>query len=394
MKQRGRAKVPAWAYRALLIVPGALALSYLTAAVSLANIAGETAPLTALRLYPIHGPSLAAAAAGDLTAGQATQARGLAQNAIRQSPLTPTAFSTLGLLAQAKGDDKKAAELMSTAFGFSRRELATTMWLIEASVRNDNVPQALRYYDVALRTSPRAKDILLPTLVKSASSAWMIPYLGATLQRVPPWSSDFADLLLAADVPPENKVMLADQLRNTVAFGPPFRQELVSKLAGQQQFTLAAQVAGVAPGYDRRLLHAFALPAGGGPFEWKLASAYHVDASFEGQGSDQSLKVSTDADFAGPAAKILLLLGSGQYRLESALSAVPAGGVGAAWTLQCATSSQAAIGKFSLTVRPVSAQFTVPTGCAAQWLTLTLGASSSTSEQVELSVRDLAITPG
>lgn len=77
----------------------------------------------------------------------------LARLALRQDPTAVAALATLGLNAQIRGDTNSARRYFAYSDKLSRRSLTTRLWAIEDAVARDDIPAALRNYDVALRTS-------------------------------------------------------------------------------------------------------------------------------------------------------------------------------------------------------------------------------------------------
>jgi hypothetical protein len=387
---------PAHWHRLLWIVPAALMLLYAVAAVSLANIAYKAAPETVLRFYPIHAPTLSVAAAaralqlGDKTAS--AEAAALAREAVRQSPVSLPAARTLGTLAEAQGDNARAARLMAYADKLSRRDLLTEMWFIEDAVRRDDVAGALHRYDIALRTDRQAEGLLIPHLVQAATHDWMVPYLADLLRSDPEWGSDFADALIDAEIPAADKVRLTERLRGTRWFGAPFRGEFIGSLVQNGQYALAARVARKAPGYDQRLRRAFDLPATPGPFNWKLAGDYQITTSFDGAGEGRSLSIEISPDFGGTAAKVVTMLPAGRYRLDSALAGSLPAKTSAAWTVACAGRAGTPLATLDLR-EARSVALAVPAGCDAQQVSLLVQSASTGPDAIRLSVADLAIVP-
>ncbi|MDT9096849.1 hypothetical protein RSW32_26335, partial [Escherichia coli] len=71
--------------------------------------------------------------------------------------------------AQLHGDVGAARRLFAYGQRLSRRDNSTQLWAIEDAVARNDIPDVLRHYDVALRTSPNLADILYPVLASASA---------------------------------------------------------------------------------------------------------------------------------------------------------------------------------------------------------------------------------
>src|SRR3546814_9998889 len=62
---------------------------------------------------------------------------------------------------------------------------------IELAVARDDIPSALRHYDIALRTKKNAPDLLFPVLTSALTNPTIRTELVKTLGGRPKWSNDF-----------------------------------------------------------------------------------------------------------------------------------------------------------------------------------------------------------
>jgi hypothetical protein len=115
----------------------------------------------------------------------------LARRALHQDPTAVEAVATLGLQAQVRGRTKEARRLFAYAQTLSRREIQTQLWAIEDAVARNDIPAALRHYDIALTTSKGAPDILFPVLTGALSEPTVRRSLVPILARRPVWASGF-----------------------------------------------------------------------------------------------------------------------------------------------------------------------------------------------------------
>jgi hypothetical protein len=391
--KKGAFRLPDWWRRFVVVAPFALVLLYAVAAVSFAAVASDAVPARVLPLYPANGPALSALAKNSLLEAEGTQlAQAHASSSLMQSPIGPEALRTLALVSELRNDRARAAELMSSAFSFDRRDLGISLWMIEEHVRRGDVPGALRHYDIALRISRRAQDVLFPVLIEAAENQELLPQLAGMIGQGTAWADPFGDALIESDIQPEAKVALADRLSGKPSFGAPFREKLVANLVGSDEFILAAQVAGRTRGYDPVLEAALNLPAGQGPFEWKLANGYQVETAVEERDGRPYLYVSIDPEFRDSPARVLLTLPPGRYRL-AARSADPVAGVRSRWQVACAQAGGAVLTELAFGRGRSETTFAVPGNCYAQRLSLQLSSIASSPDDVQIEVSELSLVP-
>lgn len=210
--------------RALVQWRGAIPLALVTAVLgyvavtdSLAQALRKKAPELAHALAPSDGRATAALAEklADPAAKGARRAESdrLARLALRQDPTAVEAVATLGMNARLRGDRKAAARYFAYSDKLSRRDLKTRIWLIEDAAGRGDVDAALRHYDIALRTSRVAPDVLLPVLVRASSEPVVADALVRTLAAKPLWTEGFLSVLVSSSQKPEAMARLLLDLR-------------------------------------------------------------------------------------------------------------------------------------------------------------------------------------
>jgi hypothetical protein len=168
----------------ILTVPRTLAFAMRSGNPALAHrLAPGDGRITAVLSSVMAGPGA--------TSEERAEAGRLAQRAVRQDPTAVLAVSTLGLNAQVRGDNAGATRLFGYAEILSRRDLQSQIWAIENSVTRGNVAQAIRHYDIALRTSRDAPDLLFPVLANAIDDAAIRRALVPTLAQRPVWMDGF-----------------------------------------------------------------------------------------------------------------------------------------------------------------------------------------------------------
>ncbi|MXP40277.1 hypothetical protein GRI75_01290 [Altererythrobacter soli] len=369
---------------------GAFATAVAFAIVLQVSIAGEyrsTRPTLALAVAPGDAEArarLAATLARQTHAPEALEpAMALAHDALRRSPLIPAAVRALGLVYGADGSDEgqvSALTHMKLAERLSRRDQATQLWLAEHHLRRGNIPEVIRQFDIALRTSLRGQRDLFPLLAAAASDERIAEALVTRMRAKPHWAFPFARHLLRAPLPNE---LLVSLYQRTLDPKIPAEMELIQFL--MQRFASAGEYRLV-----RQLHDDFDLGANSSrefvrngsfeestnipPFGWDLAQEPELWAASERQpDGGKALGVFAAAGSAGEAARQLVELSPGSYSLSADFSSVPtASNQYVDLQVRCAEANGLKL--VTLTpasgtdMRRVSDRFTVPQSCAFQWL--------------------------
>ena len=154
---------------------------------SAVNQAHELAPddgrITALLAQKLAGPN----------ASPADRERSdyLAKQALRQDATAVAAVATLGINAQIRGETSRARRIFAYSRLLSRRDLRTGLWSIEDAVGRGNIDQALRNYDITLKTSRAASDLLFPVLSGAIDNAAIRDGLVPILATRPLWGANW-----------------------------------------------------------------------------------------------------------------------------------------------------------------------------------------------------------
>ena len=194
----------------LALALGALTLGVLSVGGSLGQTLESADPLRALVLAPDNGLIIAAAAqqqfAMQPTADDDSKAARLARLALRKDPTAVEALTVLGLQAQLRNETERARELFQYSLLLSRRELRPQVWAIEEAVNRGDIAAALRSYDIALRTSREASDLLMPNLVAALSEPKVRAGLLEIMTSDPVWSEPFLYQVAASGIDPAGGV--------------------------------------------------------------------------------------------------------------------------------------------------------------------------------------------
>lgn len=389
--RRARRSPREWAGRVALAC-GIAVLGYHSIAFSVAQVLAPSHPETADahvaydgRLVAAHAAALTAAA--DVTAGERAQAETLSRTALRRDPTAVSAAVALGIVTLARGDTADARRLLAYAQRLSRRNVPTQLWSIEDAVGHGNIPGALRWYDIALRTHPDLSEILYPVLVQASRDATIRAALVRTLARKPPWSASYIGFAASQRNDPQNTAALFAGLRaRGVAISPAAQTSVVGVLLDAGNVGEAWRYyAAIRPGatYTRvRDPHFVALLDTPSAFDWITLGDNSLAASIQRTHDGGVFEFAAPASIGGPVLQQVQLLPAGTYRLSGhgdgivqEARALPY------WTLTCRTDGRE-LGRVAM---PNSAQaggafagtLTVPANCPVQVLTLFVPASDA-----------------
>lgn len=311
------------------------------------------------------------------------QAKNLAIAAMRRDATSVKAIRTFGVVALLEGKKGLADRLMEHAFRLSRRDLPTTIYLIDQNVERDDIPGALNHFDVALRVSKASQATLFPILASALTDERLVAPLTSLFRRDPSWLPSFIEVALASPPSAVNlSAILARLKNNRAASNPHTRRVVLKRLVADGEYRAASIFYNATAGRSQAGLVTDGLferepilP----PFDWSYESSANLGA-YRVAPDDQrpgGLHYYVGAGEGGALATQLLMLPPGQYVLESLMADAPADSIGVPiWRIICAppgTQSLVAAG-FSASEegpRATRENFTVPAlACDAQWLSL------------------------
>lgn len=162
---------------------------------TLANVIAGIDARAANALALGDGRIMAAAAAQEFAAApdssKTSMAAKLAEEALRRDPTAVDALKVLALQAQMRSEEALTDRLFGYSVALSRREFAPQMWRIEKDVARGDIDGALRNYDLALRTSEKARETLFPVLASSIVEPKIRERLITLLEVAPAWNRAF-----------------------------------------------------------------------------------------------------------------------------------------------------------------------------------------------------------
>lgn len=332
-----------------------------------------------------NNAQIAALVAEKLSGSQGTitdrmRADRLALGALRNDASVVSAAATLGLNAQIRGDTHQAQQWLGYAERLSRRDIRTQLWMIEAAVGRNDIPGALRHYDIALRTSRTAADLLFPVLRSASANLAIRSALTRTLAAKPNWSEPFISQAASLGEDPKAVTALFEELARAGVDVPVRARALViTRLIEAGQVDPAWDYyATIRPNVtktrsrDSRFAAQLADPT---PFDWQPSGEDGITVVIQPNGRRSGLvDFSAPSGIGGLLMQQMQVLPAGRYVFE-------AHGIGIDqpvesrpyWTLTCLGGQE--IGRASLPNSSngggsVRAIFEVPTNCRTQYLSL------------------------
>lgn len=348
-----RAKPPLYWLKIVAIFSVTGYLAWLSFIHAVANITWQQNPDMALRFLPDHPLALSRKADEMFAEKQdpATLAKveAMAKQSLRGGALNPVAIRLLGYVADVRGDQKRARELMLLSQKVSRRDFGTQLWLIEDAVARGDKKQALYHYDIALRTTPSSFPILLPTLVGALDDPDVRAGLAPYVRQKPEWLVNF---LSEAINTMDNPANLAETLIRSG--GLPDREDyrnlsnaLLVQLASKNRFAAFRQYYLSLKDNQGSTFETASLskntvnlqyPAAG----WQLVDSAAIGGAFSQAGKDgrHSLAAFAGSGERGELMRKYLFLKPGDYSFAARYSAqetAPDSEV--RWDLQCLSAA-------------------------------------------------------
>jgi hypothetical protein len=310
------------------------------------------------------------------------------------------AVRNLGLLAQASGDLETARKDMDVARSLTRRDLWTDAWIANDRALSNQIPQALRSYDEALRSSARAQTLLLPVLLQNLKNDALVQPVITLLKQRPPWQIEFwgeaphyADSLL-------NLARIRDAVAESgIEIPRNYDKTLVAELANHRHFVEAEKLNSELSGKNKKtgsevLYNAhFDQQAGFEPFDWQFFFDSNLSADL--RTSAGVLQISTFSDGGGAVARQLVSLPGDVYTLSARAKQ---------WNrldqnsfyfrLDCAEVQEPATSRpIWLDRADLNVTFRKPqAGCRYYWLTLFAVPQRSREDNV-LTLEDISLLP-
>jgi hypothetical protein len=320
--------------------------------------------------------------------------------ALRRDPTLVRAAAALGINALFWNDTAAAKRVFSYSEKLSRRDIPTQIWAVEDAVARGDVPGALEHYDIALRTSPHAPDLMYPQLTSAISDETVRFHLVRTLAAKPAWWASFVDYVAGHS---RDTRAMSDFFTALRRAGVPLPDS--ADAAVIHGFIMAGDFErawnfyrGIRKGVDRQTSRdpnftaSLSFPSF---FDWMPANDGSIFASIEPGRDGRIFAFAVPAGDAGTLLQQVQLLPPGRYRLKGRSEGLDAPAeVRPFWLLTCRDGRE-----LSRFVLPNSAEkagtfeteFAVPAECPLQ--TLSLIARPSDTSSVTGQINQVRIYP-
>ena len=337
----------------------------------------ESRPGSVLQFRPHDARALARSAdlalvARDRMGSDLAAVRNDARLALTYDASLPGAWRSLA----ATMPDGSAAQFKLLLFAqqLSRRDALTQLALLQWHVDHGDVAGALIHYDIILRTTTSYDPLLFPILASVKEPAVRQALVARLV--VAPWRRRFLAYMVNAAPP---NIMQAELLATMRRLGPLADRDIVaaqaasSALAGDYALGLRFYRL-IAPDQIANTVRDGQFDASDGvpPFDWALDTDGPLVVNrqtVEGQGR---LEMSAERGDGGRAARQLLTLTPGTYRVSAATGPIDGYVAGTPYmSLSCASAATplATIEGHPAATR-IAGDAVVPAGCPVQWLEL------------------------
>lgn len=373
--------------RSLGIMLAATLLAVPTTLVTVSLLKTRSDPANASALWSHNSLALGEFAADAMVPGASPadleKGRRAAVKALAIEPGNVNAARALGILYGLQNREGAAVRALLYGEAMSRRDLPTQMALIEWRVQKGDIVGALHHYDRALRTT-QSISILLSTMISASADPAIRREVLELLSKQPPWRSAFLVQLIDEQTPPDTVYGIVSALRLNPANSSE-RQVLsaaINKLIGQGRVAdarrLIAPVSSPVRNPDFEEENLFP------PLDWALVDEATLNAVIENGPAayGQTLYLDARNGRSGTVASQWLSLAPGRYQLSLAFGDVTGDALSRPQlSLTCDGAARSVLMTTSLPPAPAEGRagalgmFSVPTGCAAQLLAISLPAS-------------------
>jgi len=232
-------------FRLASVAALALGLASLSIGEALSGIAQSHDPRRALPFAPWVGVAPALDADQSLVQSSSSlsdaEVSRMAQSSLISQALNPRAIRLLGSLADRAKRPDAALSLMLLSAKVSRRDLLTQIWQINRAAQAGDIAGALDHYDIALRTTKDAPQIIFPVLAQAIGTADIRQVFGKFVRGNAPWMPAFLDYGATQAAHPEYfsaALMVAGDISKDALYNGK-GAALVSRLIAVNQFDAA-----------------------------------------------------------------------------------------------------------------------------------------------------------
>jgi hypothetical protein len=398
-RHRPKRSITEWGIR-LLLAAGAGLLGYGAIIHAMAAAFTTRHPRDAYLLAPDDGRIAAVLSEKAFDSGQSDTGTSdstqlapsatLARWALLHDPTAVAAATSLGLYTLSQHNPQRAKQWLDYAQSLSRRNFRTQLWAIEDAVGRDNIIDTLHDYDIALRTTSRAPDLLYPIL----SSAIADPSIRAELVKTfdqksqPEWGDSFLHYAAASGPDMSATAALFQALQQA---GLPVEDRssalIINRLIADGRVDDAwSYYASIHPGADQRRTrdpHFDAGPDHPSLFDWVPVNAAGINSVLQKDNGSGAFYFSAPSSIGGVALQQMQMLPPGNYTLQGRSIGIdqPADSH-PYWIMKCTDDKATEIGRLYLPNSSdnhgqFSGNFQVPQDCPYQSLMLMLRSSDA-----------------
>lgn len=308
-----------------------------------------------------------------------TRTVAIAHEALRHDPTAVEAVATLAAEAFMRGNQAEGERLLTYSQKLSRRDLRTQLMAIELAVARDDIPSALRHYDIALRTKKNAPELLYPVLTSALTDPAIRAELVKTLGGHPNWGVGFINHAARSEADPAASAAFFRALQAArVPVPDTAGVTLINRLLMAKLFDDAwAYYAAARPGSDRRQSRdpAFKTPLQArSAFDWVAVDSPGLSTAILPDSTNGLFDFAVSMGNGGTLLQQLQMLPPGDYIVEGhSIGIEQPARSRPYWALRC--QGEGEIGRLEL---PNSSQaggrfqgnISVPASCPVQMLAL------------------------
>lgn len=319
------------------------------------------------------------------TAADRLHAVSIAKQALRDDAMAVEAVATLGIDAAIRGDQTEAKRLFRYSQVLSRRDLRTQLWAIEDAVARHDIGDALRHYDIALRTKKEAAGLLYPVLAGAITDRSVSSELIKTLAQQPVWAGSFVDHIAAnGSDPTATFALFRGLVQARFPVSANASNSLISALITDGHFHDAwsyySMIRGTTEKRESRDPRFTAILERPSPFDWVSINSTGISTAIQADAKGGIFDFAAVPSTGGPLLQQMQILPAGDYVLEGHSTGIDQPSDSRPyWALRCRGGKE--LGRFSLPNSSeasghFSGRFTVPPDCPIQVLTFVARSSN------------------
>jgi hypothetical protein len=301
-----------------------------------------------------------------------------AKRALLRDPTNDSAAATLGMIFAMHGDEQKGRKFFAYSQKMSRRNYQVQLWAIEDAVARNDIAGAVHHYDIALRTSRLAPQMLMPVLASAIDDPDIRRELARVLIRQPAWGPTFVRQVASQGPDFEAAAKLLAMLdQRGYSFPPGAHASLINGLISENRFERAwTYYASISPGAARmgsRDPHFEAISPVPSAFDWNTGQDDAVYTAVQSSRGGSVFVFDIASGTGGLLLRQLQMLLPGRYRISGrSLGNFQSNNDRPYFSLKCLNDAE--LGRVEIAggdqMTRFAGDFTIPKDCPVQWLEL------------------------